>query len=315
MSEKVLEIKNLSKSFGSKNIINNLSLSINSGEICGFLGPNGSGKTTTIKMIVGLLLPDSGTVSISGHDITTDFEAAMENVGAIVENPDMHRDLSGRLNLELSARMYGTVTKERIDECIKLVGLENRINDKVKKYSLGMKQRLGVAMALLNKPKLLIFDEPTNGLDPQGIKDFRDTVKKAAHEDGCAVFVSSHMMSEMEQLCDKVAIIEKGRIIGIKDVQSIINGGESKSFRIIVTEKDKASAVISENFGDIISKTEDSKIGEIDSADVEINLEIEKIPEVIKKLCENDVSVYGVTPVEGKLEDAFINITGGNRIE
>ena len=214
--ETILELNNLTKSFGKRRIIDGISLKINSGEVVGFLGPNGSGKTTTIKLITGLLFPDSGDVKICGYDLKSNFEEAVANLGAIVENPDMYKQFSGRRNLEMAARIHGGISGSRIEEVIDIVGLRARIDDKVKKYSLGMKQRLGVALAILNKPRLLIFDEPTNGLDPKGIKEFREIVKNAAHKDGAAVFVSSHMMSEMQLMCDRVAIVEHGRLIGME---------------------------------------------------------------------------------------------------
>ena len=203
MANTVLEIKNLTKTYGKRKIIDNISLEIKEGEIYGFLGPNGSGKTTTIKMILRLIEKDSGTIKVKGYDNKKEFEKAMEYIGAIVENPDMYNYMSGLDNLKLHARLRN-VDSKRIYEVLELVGLKDRAKEKVKKYSLGMKQRLGLALTLLHKPKVLILDEPTNGLDPAGIKQLRDILKEIAHKEGVAVFVSSHILSEMQQMCDKM---------------------------------------------------------------------------------------------------------------
>ncbi len=210
--EKILEIKNLSKSFGKNKVVDNISLGVNAGEICGFLGPNGAGKTTTIKMILGLLNIDEGEIKINGYDVRKQFEKAMENANGIVENPDMYGYLSGVDNLKLYARIRN-VKKEKIDELLDLVEMKEASKMKVSKYSLGMKQRMGLALTLLNSPKLLILDEPTNGLDPAGIKRLRDILKKISREDNVAVFVSSHILTEMELMCDKVIVIDKGKIV------------------------------------------------------------------------------------------------------
>ena len=239
MENIVLEIKNVSKSFGRRKIIDNINLYVKEGEVYGFVGPNGAGKTTTIKMILGLLSIDEGNIAINGFDVKKDFEKAMEYIGGIVENPDSYTYLSGLDNLKLYANVRN-ISKERIDEVVKLVGLEDRIKDKVQKYSLGMKQRLGLAITLLHKPKVLILDEPTNGLDPAGIKDLRNILKKIAHEEKAAVFVSSHMLAEMEQMCDIVTVINKGKIITTKDIKDVL---ENKSEVLEYTLKLEPSKV------------------------------------------------------------------------
>ncbi|WP_040213801.1 ABC transporter ATP-binding protein, partial [Clostridium polynesiense] len=185
---KVLEVKDVYKKLGTKEIIKGISFDVEEGEIFGFLGPNGAGKTTTIRMLVGLIAPNKGSISIMGNSLSKDREKALLNVGAVVENPELYSYLSGRENLMQIARIRN-INKEEVEKVIRLVGMEKRINDKVKKYSLGMKQRLGLAAALLPNPRLLILDEPTNGLDPSGILDFRNIVKKAARERNTAVFV------------------------------------------------------------------------------------------------------------------------------
>lgn len=175
-----------------------------------------------------MLSLDDGNIFINGTDIKKNFEKAMSNVGGIVENPEMYKYLTGMENLKQYARMRKGVTQERIDEVVKLVKLSNRINDKVSKYSLGMRQRLGVAQALLHRPKVLILDEPTNGLDPAGIKELRDILKETAHKENICVIVSSHLMSEMELMCDRVGIIANGKMIGVHTLEEMISASNSK---------------------------------------------------------------------------------------
>ena len=201
---KILECKNLKKRFGKKEIIKDVSFEIDAGDILGFIGSNGAGKTTTIKLILGLNQLDGGTVLINGYDIKKDFVNAIKRVGAIVENPDMYMYLSGKQNLILSKKLYKNIKQERLEEVIKLVGLENRINDKISTYSLGMRQRLGIAQAIIHNPNLLILDEPTNGLDPEGIMELRNLLKKLAKEEKIAILISSHNLFELESLCNKV---------------------------------------------------------------------------------------------------------------
>ena len=214
----VLEVNDLHKNLGKNKIIKGISFSIKEGEIFGFLGRNGAGKTTTIRMLVGLIAPNSGSINILGYNIADNREAALKNVGAVVESPELYSYLTGRENLMQLSRTYGNLPPADIEEVIELVGLKDRINDKVRKYSLGMKQRLGLAEALLSKPKLLILDEPTNGLDPNGIIEFRNIIKKAAKERQTSVLISSHILSEIEQLCDTVAFIDNGVIKSIEDI-------------------------------------------------------------------------------------------------
>ena len=242
----VLELKNVSKKLGGRKVVDSLSFTVNSGEIFGFLGPNGAGKTTTIKMIVGLLSIDEGEILIEGKSIKKNFEKAMQTIGGIIENPEMYDYMSGMANLKMFAKMHGNISKERIDEVVELVGLTGRIGDKVKKYSLGMRQRLGLAQALLHEPKLLILDEPTNGLDPAGIKELRDTLRTLADEKGVSVLVSSHLLSEMELMCDRFLIIDKGVFTDIRSLDDIkeesLDGKSDYSFE--VSDADKALDII-----------------------------------------------------------------------
>lgn len=297
----ILKIKNLNKSFEKKKILKNVSFNVNEGDILGFIGPNGAGKTTTIKMILGLQSINSGTVTINGYDIKKNFEKAIEKVGTIVENPDLYMYLSGYDNLKLISNLYKNVDKKRIDEVIKIVKLETRINDKVSKYSLGMRQRLGIAQALLHKPNLLILDEPTNGLDPEGIKELRDIIKRLATKEKVGVVISSHNLSELESFCNKIVIIKNGEIVETNELKKVKNIEESYIFEVDEISK--------------ISKILEEKIEKINDNSFKIHTNKESIPEIIKKLIENGVKIYTIKEEEISLEDAFLKRTGGNIID
>ncbi|MDY2632800.1 ABC transporter ATP-binding protein [Clostridium sp.] len=299
---KVLEVTNLKKTLGKREIIKNISFSIEEGEIFGFLGPNGAGKTTTIRMLVGLIHPNEGSISICGHDLKNDTEKALREVGAVVENPELYKYLSGRENLMQIARIRN-ISKEDVNETIKLVGLEDRIDDKVKKYSLGMKQRLGLAASLLSKPKLLILDEPTNGLDPSGILDFREIVKKAAKEKGMAVFISSHILSEVQHLCDRVAFINHGTI---KSVENVVN--ESME-----TDTD----IICLNLNEEIDLNELKKIEYVNSVrksddGIEIILLSNKTSNLIKHLVSRNYNIEEVYKIRKGLEQRYMELVEGD---
>lgn len=298
----VLEVVKINKTLSNKRILDDVSLSVDEGKILGFIGPNGAGKTTTIKLILGLQKIDSGKVYINGYDITKEFEKAIEKVGAIVESPDLYMYLTGRQNLELIARLYKNVTKERIEEVIKLAKLENRINDKVSKYSLGMRQRLGIAAAILNNPNLLVLDEPTNGLDPEGIKELRNLLKTLAKKEKMAIIISSHNLSELESFCTDVCIIKNGKIISTNSVKEIKQ--EEKPHYIIELDKTtKLNKIL----------TEEDEI--IDETHIKVSRTKEDLALLIKKLVEEKYSIYEVKLVELSLEDAFLKKAGGNIID
>ncbi len=300
----ILEIKNLNKSFKKKHIIKDLSMNIEAGEVFGFLGPNGAGKTTTIKMVMGFLFPDSGEIYINGYDLKKDYEKAMSFLGGIVENPEMYKNLTGMTNLKMYARLHENVDENRIDEVVHMVGMSNWINEKIGKYSLGMKQRVGLAQALLHKPKLLILDEPTNGLDPNGIRELRDILKKVAHEDGVAVMVSSHLLSEMELMCDRVGIINHGELKSINTVEELIAQVSGGSKYTIGTKQVKeAKELLDANYPNKINKVFEDKIV--------LEIEEEEVSKIIVLLTENKIMINGVNKTEISLEEAFLNTTGG----
>ena len=301
MGELILKCDKLNKSFGKKKILKDVSFELYEGDILGFIGPNGAGKTTTIKMILGLQSIDSGSVLINGYDIKKDFEKAILSVGTIVENPDLYMYLTGYENLKLVANMYKNIDKNRIDEVVKIVKLEQRINDKVSKYSLGMRQRLGIAQAILHRPNLLILDEPTNGLDPEGIKELREIIKNLALKENVGVLISSHNLSELESFCNKVVIIKNGKIIdrnNLSDVKKI-----EHSYIIEVDNINNIKNIIGLDIEFISSNT------------FKVNIDKENIPLIIKKLVDNNINIYMVKEETISLEDAFLKKTGGNVID
>ncbi|MDR5587555.1 MULTISPECIES: ABC transporter ATP-binding protein [Clostridium] len=302
----VLEIENLYKTLGKTEIIKGINLSIKQGEIFGFLGPNGAGKTTTIRMLVGLIQPSNGEIRICGYDLNKNKEKALKNVGAVVENPELYKYLSGRENLMQIARIR-SVSKKEVEELVKLVGLEKRIDDKVSKYSLGMKQRLGLAVALMGNPKLLILDEPTNGLDPTGILEFRELIKKASKEKEISVFISSHILSEIQNLCDKVAFINEGVIQSIEKMgnKGIYQGKDD----IILRTKTAIEKVL-----DIV-KTLPYVIRSKTNGD-EIILLIEKdmTPKLIKKLVNENIEICEVYKNKQELEERYMELMNGGSI-
>lgn len=299
-TQPIVQLQNLSKTIGGKQLIQQLNIDLYPGQITGFLGPNGAGKTTTIRMMTGLMNPTEGKVIIDGLSLQDNYEEAISKVGVIVENPEMYKFMTGYKNLLHFARMHKNVTKERIQEVVRQVGLENRIHEKVSTYSLGMRQRLGLAQALLHRPKFLILDEPTNGLDPAGIREFRMYLRKIATEDGVSVFVSSHLLSEIELMCDRVAVIQNGKLIDIRD----INIETSSFYYIEATPNDQVAALlqkldynfVAENNGYIV---EIKKVG---------------IPKLITQFVNEEIQLFAVQPHQKTLEDQFLEMTGGGQI-
>lgn len=298
-----LSIKNITKIYGKKKAADHVSFDIHEGEIFGFLGPNGAGKTTVIKSILGFIYPDEGEVSINGYDTKKDYEKAMASVGGIVENPEMYVNLSARKNIEMYARIHGNIPKERIDEVISEVGLSGRSKDPIRKYSLGMKQRIGLAQAMVHKPKLLILDEPTNGLDPTGIHQLRDVLKKYAHEQKGAVMVSSHILSEMQLLCDRVGIINNGKLISVCTMEELEKMNSSSRYSIKVSDTVKAEELLKGN----------EKISGIEVQDntIKAGIEEEDIASVVRLLVTGGVDISEVKKNESSLEEVFLQVTGG----
>ena len=239
----ILEAKNLTKSFGLRKAVNNLNLEIPNGSVFGFLGPNGSGKSTTIRMMTALISPDVGEVFINGESIQKNGSKALSNVGALIERADFHKHLSAKTNLKMLARMDGT-DFSNIQKVLDRTGLGSRANDKVKTYSQGMKQRLGIAQALMGNPKLLILDEPTNGLDPEGMKEIRDLVGELSSE-GITVFISSHLLDEVQKICSHVAMISLGELIIAGKMEDLLRNSEMLMTEIHVDQTEKSINLLS----------------------------------------------------------------------
>ncbi len=299
----VLELVGIGKSIGGKDIVKGLDLTLGEAEVFGFLGPNGAGKTTTIRMIVGLIKATKGKIKICGYDILKDYVKAMSNVGCIIESPDMYKYLTGMENLLQFAAMDRRVTKNRIGEVVDLVGLENRIGDKVSTYSLGMRQRIGIAQALLSRPKLLILDEPTNGLDPAGITEFRKLIRRLAKEDGMTVFVSSHLLAEVQQMCDTVAIISHGTIVKSAAVKDVLVS-ETVNWELSNPEKAIRLLKVKWNIDAILSNdnTVTASIGE--HSHEEIN----------SVFIKEEIGLKYTYAKQNTLEELFLNLTEGDKI-
>ncbi|GAM13942.1 ABC transporter ATP-binding protein [Mesobacillus selenatarsenatis] len=310
MSQFALEVKALTKTIGKKTIVDDVSFQVERGEIFGLLGPNGAGKTTIIRMIVSLINRTGGTVLINGHDLDDSFTEAMNELGAIVENPEFYKYLSGYKNLKHYARMaLSDISEERINEVTELVGLENAINDKVRTYSLGMRQRLGVAQAILHKPSILILDEPTNGLDPQGIREFRDYLRLLASQ-GTSVLVSSHLLSEMQLMCDRFAIIEKGKLIHISSMHDneTSEARKVKTIEVELSNPTLASKLLTEHMTDV-------KVTSSKGTRLTLSVRKEQIPMINKLFVENDIDVFEILNVKATLEDRFLEITNKDKKE
>ncbi len=297
-----LSASHLTKVIGDRTIVDDVSFDLNPGEVFGFLGPNGAGKTTTIRMLVGLIKPTQGTVTVCGFDLRKNFEKAMRCIGCIVENPDLYRFMTGRENLEHFARMLSVPSAE-IERVASLVNLAHRLDQRVGTYSLGMRQRLGIAQAMLGDPRVLILDEPANGLDPAGIREIRELLRTLAAERGLSVFVSSHLLAEIELTADRVAIIHKGRILRSGTVRELISSQRAMEFR--VDDASRAEAIVRGRGLDVVV-TDHTLLVPIEEADT---------PPVIAALTQNGVAVFHARQRVQSLEDMFLEATGGETVD
>lgn len=289
----VLECNKVFKKIGHHVIVSDLSFSLNEGDILGFIGPNGAGKTTSIKLMLGLQSLSGGSVKILGYDIKKDFVKAIRQVGAIVENPDLYMYLTGYENLKIASVFY-QVDKNRIDEVVRLVGLEERIHDAVKNYSLGMRQRLGIAVAILHRPKLLILDEPMNGLDPEGIKDLKNILTTLARDYSMAIIISSHILSELESFCTRICIFSKGRVEKDASIAEIKRITEKEHYCLEVSDTNLDSILTSYRV--------------LDNEHIEVSATRENIVNILKALLLNDILVYEVKREVLSLEDVFLKV-------
>jgi ABC-2 type transport system ATP-binding protein len=304
MSGNALEVRSLTKKIGKKTIVDDVSFTVAKGEIFGLLGPNGAGKTTIIRMIVSLINRTGGSVIVNGHNLDDQFKQTMSEIGAIVENPEFYKYMSGYKNLKHYANMaIHEVSESRIQEVVKLVELDHAINQKVKTYSLGMRQRLGVAQALLHNPSLLILDEPTNGLDPKGIREFRMYLRNLA-EQGISVLVSSHLLSEMELMCDRFAIIEQGKLIHISSMNESLADNQELLQEVVFEVSDTNMAVQI-----LQDKGWENAVTVLDNQQFKVSIDRDAIAQVNQLLVTNKVSVYAIGRVTATLEDRFLEIT------
>lgn len=301
--EYIVQTENLSKSFGKEQAVSNINLKIRKGEIYGFLGPNGAGKTTTIRMLLGLMKPSSGTIKIFQKDVTKDRINILEKVGSLVENPSYYPHLTAYENLEALRKILG-VPKSRIDEVLDIVRLKDAANKKVKGFSLGMKQRLGIAASLLHNPELLILDEPTNGLDPSGIIEIRNLIKRLPAEYGMTIIISSHLLSEIDQMATQVGIVSKGKMIFQDSIEAMRKSAQPKVF-IKVSDAEKgwrslvAHGIKAEHKEGLISLDECSD---------------EKVAHIVQILVQEGILVYRVEEEKRSLEDIFLQMTTGEQL-
>jgi len=314
----VLSVDGVRKKIGRKWIIDDVTFDVREGEIFGFLGPNGAGKTTTIRMLVDLIRPSEGKITVCGYNVNRNPEKALQFVGSIVENPEVYTYLTGWENLQHFARMQPGIDNARISEVVDIVRLDQRIHDKVSTYSLGMRQRLGIAQALLGRPRLLILDEPTNGLDPKGIKELREFIRKLADE-GLAVFVSSHLLSEIQLLCDRVAIISKGRVLAVGAVDELI----ARNSPYVLWELEPfadARAILADrpdiqiqNLEDVT--LDDSIIAGMGPSSLITIMDQDLIPEIVAVMVTAEIEVRAVHKINPTLEQLFLKLTEGENVE
>jgi ABC-2 type transport system ATP-binding protein len=297
----IVEVDRLSKSFGHVHALNGISLSVAEGEVFGFLGPNGAGKTTTIRILLGLQHADSGTAKVGGFDCWTEHAKAARLLGATLEQPALYGFLSGRDNLRLFARLLGAVDEKQISELLDLVGMTERGDDKVKRYSMGMRQRLALAQAMLGKPKLLILDEPTNGLDPNGIHGLRILLRKLADE-GMTIFFSSHLLSEVEELCDRVAVLHRGEVKAAGPLSELMNV-KGFHYRIDVSDVDKAMDIVRSIDGATVEP------GTIKDS-ITVSSQTDLARSINHALVAAGIGVDQLVRTQRGLEDVYIELTG-----
>ena len=305
MPDIILKTHNLGKKFKTRWAVSGLNLEIHSGEVFGFLGPNGAGKSTTIRMLLSLIAPTTGDVEIFGHSLDKQRTNALKNVGGIVEKPDFYLYLSAVRNLEIVSSLFGGVEKKRIYELLDLVGLKSREIDKVKTYSHGMKQRLGIAQALLSDPHLVILDEPTSGLDPSGMKEVRELIVHLSRDRGKTVFISSHLLSEIQMIADRMAIINNGELIVQGEVKKLLEE-QQQNIHLKAEPRESVQRILKRNHK-IISQFEENEYG------FNLRMNAEDVPALTKQLVRNGISIFSITP-RRSLEEYFLSITGEKTI-
>jgi len=304
MNRLVLQTDQLTKRYRRRLVVDRLALAVERGDVFGFLGQNGAGKSTTIRIALGLVRPTSGRVQVLGHDMSRRSRAALKRVGAMIEAPAFYENFSGRQNLRMLAAMSGGAAARAIEEVLELAGLRERANDPVRAYSHGLRQRLGIAQALLPNPELIILDEPTDGLDPQGLAEVRDLIRRLRDERGLTVVLSSHLLHEVEQICNRVAIIDNGRLLYQGAVQALIAQGQ----RIKLT-----TDRITEAF-ELLAK--DPRLTVTRNGDESLYLQVadEVVPDINALLVQNGFRVTEIASHRESLEEVFLRLTRAARL-
>jgi ABC-2 type transport system ATP-binding protein len=300
-----IETRGLGKRFGARAALDSVDLEVPRGVAFGFLGANGAGKTTLIRLLLGLANPTSGTMRLLGHDLPGGSAAALARVGAIIEEPRFHPHLTGRENLHVHAAARDRAAHGRVDAALARVGLANRADEKVKTYSLGMRQRLGVARCLLSDPELLILDEPMNGLDPAGILEFRNLIRELVDE-GRTVLLSSHLLDEVEKTCDVVAIVDEGRIVAQGSIHEIVRGGP-RAIDIVASNAVDAARLLAAVPGVLRATDHEGGLRVTLSPEAPVDREI--VTALLRRLLDHGVDVERVAPVQTSLEDRFLTMT------
>jgi ABC-type multidrug transport system ATPase subunit len=300
MSEEVIKVEKLAKNFGSFEAVRDVSFTVNKGDVFGFLGPNGAGKSTTIRCLLSLIRLNAGTIQMFGKSYATHRYEILSKIGSIIEKPDFYNYLSAQKNLEIFARISGaTVSTKEIHEMLEFVGLGGRGKDKTKGFSHGMKQRLGIAQTLLHKPELIILDEPTTGLDPQGIIEIRNLILRLKNEQNKTILLSSHQLSEIELIANRMVIITKGKSLVEGNVQELLNAQEL-TVRLELSDVNKAITLIQHHFANV-------EITRINEVEISLSIEKQQVPHLNKMLGDNNILVYALEP-KRKLEDFFMKI-------
>jgi ABC-2 type transport system ATP-binding protein len=302
MKESILQTEALTKRYGRRTVIDSLSLSVEQGDIFGFLGQNGAGKSTLIRMALGLVRPTRGRIRLFGYDMPKHSLKALRRVGAIVEAPAFYENFSGWDNLRMLSALSGGASRKRIEEVLALVDLRDRANDPVRTYSHGMRQRLGIAQALLPRPEFIILDEPTDGLDPQGIREVRLLLPRLRNEFGLTILLSSHLLHEVERVCNVVAIIDKGRLLYHGPIKSLIS--EERLLKITVEPLEDAYQLLSRD--PLLSVSRNG------SQSLYVRLPTDHIPHINSLLVANNIRVMELTPQQATLEEVFLNLTKDN---
>lgn len=303
MPDIALQTENLTKRFRGRTAVDRLTIRVEKGDIYGFLGPNGAGKSTTLRMLLGLVRPTSGSIKFPVHASSWEYLQARSRVGAIIETPAFYENFSARRNLQLLASLSGGVSKKRVEEVLEIAGLRDRAGDPVKVYSYGMRQRLGIAQALLPTPQLIILDEPTNGLDPQGIHETRNLIRRLRDEFKLTVLLSSHLLTEIEQLCNRVGIIHEGRLLYEGGPEALL--AATNLYKVRVDNLAGAFDLLNKEPGLTVSKNGDLFL--------HIDADAEQLASANAMLVGNGIKVYELSPAQETLEEAFLRLTNDQR--